>query len=170
MKRFVLRVGVFFLIILAFDVLFGKAFDYLAFHAKGGDNRRNNVICNEVNDDILIFGSSHALHHYNPIIITDSLGMSCYNCGQDGNGSILNYGIYQLIIQRYHPKVLIYDIMPSFDLLAGEDNHKYLGNLRPYYNRKGIPEIFESVDDTEKYKMRSQMYRYNAKFVQIVSD
>ncbi|MBP5563091.1 MAG: hypothetical protein J6X51_03555 [Bacteroidales bacterium] len=170
MRRFLLRIGVFFLIIIAFDVLLGRAFDYLSFHAKGGDNRRNNIICNEVTDDILILGSSRALHHYNPIIIEDSLDMSCYNCGQDGNGAILNYGFYQLICQRYHPKVLIYDVITSFDLLAGEDNHKYLGNLRPYYNRKSIPEIFESVDYTEKYKMRSQMYRYNAKFVQIVFD
>lgn len=38
------------------------------------------------------------------------------------------------------------------------------------YDRTGIPEIFESVDSVEKYKMFSQMLRYNSKFVQIVSD
>lgn len=169
-KKFLYKIGVFFLIVIVFDVLFGKAFDYMVYHAKGGDTRRNNIICNEVMDEILIFGSSRALHHYNPLIITDSLGMSCYNCGQDGLGAILSYGFYQLISQRYHPKVLIYDVIKSFDLLAEEDNHKYLGNLRSYYNRKGIREIFEAVDNTEKYKMWSQMYRYNTKFVQITAD
>jgi len=170
MRKYLLKIGTFLLIVLIFDFLFGKAFSSLVDHAKGGDNKRNNYICNEVNEDILIFGSSRAFHHYNPIIISDSLGLSCYNCGQDGNGSILNYGRYQLICQRYHPKVLIYDIIPSFDLLVGEDNHKYLGHLRPYYDRKGIPEVFESVDNTEKYKMMSQMYRYNSRFIQIISD
>lgn len=170
MKKFILKVSVFFLVVLVFDILSGKTFSYLADHAKGGVNKHYNYICNETNDDILVFGSSRARHHYNPIIISDSLGMSCYNCGQDANGIILYYGRYQLIRQRYHPKVLIYDIMPIFDLLVGADNHKYLKDLRPYYNRKGINDVFVSVDDMEKYKMTSQMYRYNSRFVQIISD
>ena len=170
MKKFVLKVSIFFIVVLIFDILSGKAFSYLVDHAKGGDNMRNNYICNETNEDILVFGSSRAIHHYNPIIISDSLDMSCYNCGQDGNGIILNYGRYQLICQRYHPKVLIYDVIPDYDLLVGEDNHKYLGYLCPYYDRKGIDEVFESIDDTEKYKMKSQMYRYNYGFVQVISD
>lgn len=169
MKKFLLKVGVFFLVVLMFDILSGKVFSYLVSHAKGGDNGRNNYICNKTDEEILIFGSSRAIHHYNPVIISDSSGMSCYNCGQSGNGVILNYGRYQLICQRYHPKVLIYDVMPSFDLFVG-DNHQYLGYLRPYYDREGIFEVFESVDDTEKYKMMSQMYRYNSRFVQVISD
>lgn len=96
--------------------------------------------------------------------------MSCYNCGQDGNGIILNYGRYCMISQRYTPKIIIYDIIPSFDLLAGDDDHKYLKWLKAYYDRDGIPEIFESVDKTEKIKMMSNLYRYNSSFVQIVSD
>lgn len=137
---------------------------------RGGDNWRNNYICNETEDDILVFGSSRAIHHYNPKIIKDSTDMSCYNCGQDGNGIILNYGRYCMISQRYTPKIIIYDIIPSFDLLAGDDDHKYLNWLKAYYDREGIPEIFESVDKTEKIKMMSNLYRYNSSFIQIVSD
>lgn len=170
MKKYIIKIAIFFLLAIVVDVIAGKTFSYLVDHTKGGDNGRNNYICNEVNQDILIFGSSRAVHHYNPLVLSDSLGLSCYNCGQNGNGSILNYGRYQLICQRYHPQILVYDIIPAFDLIKGEDNHKYLGWLRAYYNKKGIPEVFESVDSTEMYKMMSQMYRYNSKFIQIVSD
>lgn len=170
MKRFLIQIGIFFLLITVIDVIAGKTFSYFVDHAKGGDNGRNNYICNETSEDILIFGSSRAIHHYNPVMLSDSLGLSCYNCGQNGNGVILNYGRYQLICQRYIPKLLIYDVTSGFDLLAGDDNHKYLGWLRAYYDREGIPEVFESVDSIEKYKMLSQMYRYNTKFIQIVSD
>ena len=170
MKRFLIQIGIFFLLITVIDVIAGKTFSYFVDHAKGGDNGRNNYICNETSEDILIFGSSRAIHHYNPVMLSDSLGLSCYNCGQNGNGVILNYGRYQLICQRYIPKLLIYDVTSEFDLLAGDDNHKYLGWLRAYYDREGIPEVFESVDSREKYKMLSQMYRYNTKFIQIVSD
>lgn len=170
MKKFVVRLIIFGIIILAIDVIVGNVFSYMLTHAKGGDNGRNNFICNEVNSDILIFGSSRAMHHYNPTIISDSLGMSCYNCGQDGNGIILNYGRLLMIKKRYNPKLIIYDVTSNFDLLTGDDNHKYLGWLRAYYDREGIDGLFEMIDPTEKYKMQSQMYRYNTKFLQIVSD
>lgn len=170
MKKYIIKLSLFFLLTIIVDVIAGKTFSYLVDHAKGGDNGRNNFICNEVNQAVLIMGSSRAVHHYNPVIISDSLGLTCYNCGQDGNGAILNYGRYQLICQRYQPKLLIYDVLPVFDLLVGEDNHRYLGWLRAYYDRPGIQDVFESVDFTEKYKMKSQMYRYNSKFIQIVSD
>lgn len=170
MKKFLLKTTLFFAIIAIIDVFSGKIFAYLIEHAKGGDNWRNNFICNSVKDDILIFGSSRAMHHYNPIIISDSLNLSCYNCGQDGNGVILNEARYQLILQRYKPKVLVYDVIQNFDLLVLGDNHKYFKWLKAYYDRPGIPDVFESVDSTEKYKMLSQMYRYNSNCLQIITD
>lgn len=173
MKHFVeyiTKLALFFLLLFVVDRIAGKAFSYMVANAKGGDNGRNNYICNQTNEDVLVFGSSRAIHHYNPRIISDSLGLSCYNCGQDGNGSILNYGRYQLILQRYCPKLVIYDIMPDYDLLEGEDNHRFLGWLRAYYDRPGIKEIFEDVDVTEKYKIWCKMYRYNTKCIQIASD
>lgn len=170
MKKFLLRIVIFFVFLLVADIIAGIIFPLLVNKAKGGDNWRNNYICNKANEDILVFGSSRAIHHYNPMIISDSMNMSCYNCGQDGNGIILNYGRLDMISQRYLPKIVIYDIQPSFDLFAGDDNHKYLKWLKAYYEKKGIPEIFESVDKTEKFKMMSNLYRYNSNFVQIVSD
>ena len=82
MKKFLFRIVLFFALILVVDVVVGKVFAYMVDNAKGGDNGRNNYICNTVNADVLVFGSSRAFHHYNPIIIEDYLGKSCYNCGQ----------------------------------------------------------------------------------------
>lgn len=170
MKKFLFKITIFLVIIIIIDIIAGLLFPFLVSNAKGGDNWRNNYICNDTREDVLIFGSSRAIHHYNPSIISDSLNMSCYNCGQDGNGIILNYARYNLILQRYTPKIIIYDIQSSFDLISGDDNHKYLKWLKAYYDKDGIPQIFESVDKTEKYKMMSNLYRYNSSFIQIVSD
>ena len=170
MKKFIFKTLLFFTIIAIVDVLSGLFFAYLIEHTKGGKTWRNNFICNGVKDDILIFGSSRAVFHYNSVAISDSLKLSCYNCGQEGGGIIVNEPRYQMILQRYRPKVLIYDITPGFDLLIKEDNHKYLGWLKAYYDRTGISEVFKSIDDTEKYKMLSRMYRYNSNCIQIISD
>ena len=169
-RLFIIKILLFFAIIVIIDQLFGYSFSHLVKAAKSGDTRRNEYICHELSSDILIFGSSRASHHYNPIIISDSLGYSCYNCGQDGNGIILNYGFSEILPQRYTPKFIIYDITPNYDLLKSENNSKYLGMLRPYYNENRISKLFEAIDTNEKYKMISNLYRYNSKFIQIVSD
>ena len=170
MKRFVLRLLVFLSLMFILDRGFGVAMKYLQDHAKGGYVGHHNYILNQSNEDILILGSSRAIHHYNPQIIEDSLGMSCYNCGQDGNGIVLFYGWWQILKNRHLPKMIIYDVNPSFDLLVGENNSKYLGWLRSEFENDDVKHIFEDIDPTEKYKMQSMMYRYNSKFLQNIID
>ena len=119
--------------------------------------------------DLLIMGSSRANHHYNSKILEDSLRLTCYNCGQDGNGIVFNYGQWLLISNRYKPSYIIYDVMPCYDCLSG-DNHQFLGWLKLYYERDGIKEVFQQVDSTEVVKMLSKMYRYNYNPLQYVAD
>lgn len=170
MKRFLCKVVVIIVCLVVIDILIGLASRRMLANAKGGYFFRSNYICNEATEDIMIFGSSRAEYQYNPTIISDSLGMTCYNCGYSGNGIILNYGLYNIVRHRFTPKVVIYDIFPPYDLLDGNDNHKYLQLLKLYYNRPGIPEIFDSVDKTEKLKMLSRMYRYNSCFISVISN
>ena len=65
--------------------------------------------------------------------------------------------------------MIIYDIAQNFDLLVG-DNHRYIGCLKGFYDRPRIPDIFNDIDKNEKYKMQSQMYRYNSMFHRIATD
>ena len=170
MKRYLLKIVLFFALVLIADVVIGHIFSYLVVHAKGGENGRNNYISKEVKEDVLVFGSSRAEHHYNPLIIADSLGLSCYNCGQGGMGVILSYARYQLACQRYTPKLVILEVTPYLDLSDGSENYTALKYLRAYYDEEGIADIFESIDPKEKYKMFSRMYRYNSNFIQIIGD
>ncbi len=167
MKRFLLLLLLFAIIIAACDVAVGAVGDRLVRITKGGTIGRINYMANDANEGVLIFGSSRAVHHYDPDILSDSLGLSAYNCGFDGNGIICEYGFYRMIRERYYPQVLIYDISSGFDLKTG-DNHKYLGHLRFFYDRAGIDSIFWSVDPVERYKMLSQMYRYNSVIPQMI--
>lgn len=169
MKKFISKVILFLIGLVILDQLVGIGARYLVGHAKGGDTGLNNYICNQMEEECIIFGSSRGMHHYDPNIITDSLDMSCWNCSLDGNGIILMYGRYKMLSARYTPKMLIYDVQTSFDLLEG-DNHKYLGGLRYYYDRQGIDSIFWNVDKTERLKMLSNCYRYNSQWLQLISD
>ena len=154
----------------ATDILCGFGFGYLAQNAKGGFTRRDTYICDKLETEFLLMGSSRCVRHYNPQIISDSLGMSCYNTGQMGNGIILNYGRLRMIDERKKPRVVVYDVTPEFDVFIGDDNHRYLTWLKQHYDREGIADIFENVDKTEKYKMVSQMYRYNSRIIELMAD
>lgn len=167
MKIFLLKVCLFLIVTFFFDRAIGYGLAYIACHIEIGGQGRDNYICNKAMEDILVFGSSRAVHHYNSQLIEDSTGYTCYNCGEDGEGIILSYGRLLMNMERHNPKIIILDLAPGFDLLMN-DNHKYLGWLKAHYDKKGIPDIFDTIDKTEKYKMVSYLYRYNSKFLQNV--
>ena len=169
MKSFLIKIGLFIVILAGIDVASGFLFRYLETNTRGGMTLRDRYISRELNKDIIIYGSSRCVHHYNPSIFEDSLGLSCYNAGQDGNGIILSYGRLLMQNHRMVPKMIICDINPEFDLLAG-DNHRYLQWLKTYYDEDGIKNIFDAVDKMEQYKMMSMLYRYNSRFLEIATD
>lgn len=169
MRRFICKILLFLMGLVIVDNLVGLEGKYLVTHVKGGDNGLNTYICRKLQDDCLVFGSSRGMHHYDPNIISDSLGMSCWNCSLDGSGIILMYGRYKLLSERYTPKVIIYDVYSTYDMVVG-DNNTYLDNLRYFYDDSSIDSIFWDVDKTERYKMWSSCYRYNSKWVSLVSD
>ena len=170
MKRFIIKVALFLALLVVADVLCGFTLGYFAKNAKGGFTQRDTYICDKLETDFLLMGSSRCVRHYNPQVITDSLGMTCYNTGQMGNGIILNYGRLRMIDERKKPKVVIYDVTPEFDIFVGDDNHRYLTWLKQHYERNGVAYIFESIDETEKYKMTSQLYRYNSRIIELMTD
>ncbi|MBR5481866.1 MAG: hypothetical protein IKU85_09255 [Bacteroidaceae bacterium] len=167
MKKFIIRVSTFILLVAILDALFGFAMGRISERIDIGGTGRDNNICDKITDDIIVFGSSRAEHHYNAQMISDSLGQSCYNAGEDGCGIILAYGRLLMLLDRYTPKTILYEITPSFDYLhEGKDYHKYLYKLKRHYDRNGIDSIFWDVDRTERYKMQSGTYQHNSSFLQ----
>lgn len=168
MKKFIFTLLISLFVIVLVDILFGFACRYLNTNAKGGDTYTINYIANEANEDMIISGSSRAIHHYLPSILLDSLNMSCYNMGRDGNGIIAMYGRLLMITSRYSPKVVVHEITYGFDI-EENDNHKYLDVLKRHYDNVGVDEIFASVDEKECIKMYSNLYRFNTSFIQMMS-
>lgn len=169
MKRYVFKILIFLLLMVLIDRGVGYTLSYMADHARGGYIGHHNYIVNDSRDDVLVFGSSRAIHHYNTPMMQDSLGLTCYNCGQDGEGIVLFYAWWQLITQRYHPRLVIYEVTPGYDLMAGDSN-RLSGWLKGLYDHEAVQRICDDIDPTERYKMMSMLYRYNSKFHQILLD
>lgn len=169
MKKFILHILLFFAIVSVVDFVTGYMFHYLqANKAKGGTGSEY-YICKELQEDVLIMGSSRAAHHYVAQMFADSLGMSCYNGGQDGNGIVMQYGRWKMISKHHLPKIIIYDIEPSFDLTEN-DNSRYIDRLKPFADDKDVTGFISELFPMERLKLQSRMYRYNYKFLEIMSD
>lgn len=169
MKKFILHILLFFAILAVIDVAAGKVFWYLQSTRAGGRTGAEYYACKESNDDVIIMGSSRASHHYIPQIISDSLGLSCFNAGQDGNGIVLQYGRWKMLTERHSPKVLIYDVNIVFDLCQN-DNMTYVDRLKPFCNDNTVRNYVSEIFPMERVKLLSQMYRYNYKFLEILFD
>jgi len=165
MRRFLLRNGLFLFFVLVVDQTVGVYLGRIPQMIDKGGVGRENYISNHVKDSILIFGSSRAWEHYNAQMITDSLGYTCYNCGEGGRNIINFYAKLKMVMERYNPKLVIYELTPFLDMLQGESETRSLFHLKAFYERSGIDSLFWDLDPYEKYKMMSCLYRSNSKFL-----
>lgn len=169
MRHLILKILLYLSIIIGTDKLFGMVMDSVLSTTEKGDWGRNNYIFNELKSDVVILGSSRAIHHYNPQIFSDTLGLSCYNCGEDGMGIFLMFARYKAISQRYSPQLIIYEVLPCFDILSEKDNLKYLKYLRAYYGKASVDSVIKAISPLESLKLLSDGYRYNSCFVDIIA-
>lgn len=171
MVKFLKKIALFFALITVIDVACGIGFNVLKKHANGGDTRKNYYIAEECAEDILILGSSRAARHYDPKVVEESFGFSCYNAGEPGCGIITAYARYGLVAARKNPKMVIYEVSPRFDYYKGDDNSKYLGRVRQYADKPIVKAMFFDLSDNlEKFRLLSNMYKNNSFIVHNVMD
>jgi hypothetical protein len=168
--NFFIKILLFVMICIVLDRVIGGICDYLLEHVKGGFGAKNNYVMHHTSEDLLIFGSSRANHHYVPSILKDSLGVSVYNCGHDGTGIIYEYGILKAITARYYPKYIIMDVFSSFDILKSGDNARFLDDLKPYYDIRGISSLIHDLDPNARTKFFSRSFQYNSKIMSLIKD
>lgn len=160
-------------LLVAADWAVGTWSEKMYYKSKYGIYRRQIYVMKEANEDLLIMGSSRAAHHYVPQILEDSLGMTCYNAGSDGECIYYHYCLLASMIERGHtPKVVVYEVMnldaevsqgATFTLEAALDR------LALHYGEyEAIDSLFALNGWKENVKMLSKTYRYNSKLVQTI--
>lgn len=164
MKKYIIYIAVFFAVVAAVDFGFGKACDYMTTHAKGGATKQLVDLCEKDHYDMLVMGSSKAHHNYIPQVFTDSLGLTCYNAGYDGNGIILAYAILSMIDDNRLPKLIVYDVKQQFDIYHYDgdgDYTRYYQKLKKFIDEPVVTEIVESISKADVTKLHSGLVRYN---------
>lgn len=156
--KFLILFGIIFL----FDFVIGKTLEHFYFKQASGAFYRTTYSMDSTCADILIFGSSRANHHYDPRVFESSLGMSCYNTGRDGNFLLYNFAVFKTVVERYTPKIVIFDVAGN-ELSSTADDYVRLSSLLPYKNRnRAIDQMIALRGPFEKVKCLSKIYPYNS--------
>lgn len=151
-----------------FDLAYGQLCNWLLAHSKKSDSRQAYVISNEVDADLVILGSSKAVHHYVPSVMEDSLHCTVYNAGMEGMGIVLMSIRLKQILQYHTPKYVIYDVSP-YDI-EYSDNVKFLAPVKKFFPDDAVKDAVKRIDEMECWKLYSGMYRYNSSILQLISD
>lgn len=166
---FGLKILIFLLILFGIDKAVGSAFIAVKNRVLHVNSEtialRTPFIVEKVDADLLIIGSSKACHHYVSKMMADTLGITVYNCGQDGCYFLYQNAVVNMVLDRYKPKVIIWDIQPNAFYNAVEvDEYLHFRNMSPYYytDNKWAQMYIKSNSLNLRLKMLSQMYAYNS--------
>lgn len=163
------KIIIFIILLVSFDFIIGKTLDFFYFKQNSGAFYRTTYSIEKTDQDILIFGSSRANHHYRPDIFEKQLHLSCYNVGREGCFIFYNYAVLKSVLKRHSPKIIILDIVSNvFEKEQG--SYDNLSSLLPYYNsHPEIHDIIELKSPFEKIKLLSSIYPFNSSVLTIAA-
>lgn len=117
---------------------------------------------------MLVLGSSRARHHYNPVILSDSLQMSVYNAGRDGCFLVYQWAQLKLILDRYTPRIVLLEVTP-YDFNLDPSDYDRLSGLFPYQDCPSFKEVIRKKSPWEQWKWLSSIYPYNGQILSLIT-
>ena len=160
--KFLISLGLFIGLLFILDQILGWSFQNLYFRQKVGQFYQTTYSVERSNQDILVFGSSRAVRHYAPGILSKNLGLSTYNMGRDGQMIPFSAALEELALNRHKPKIIILDINP-WELDISPEKFEKLTILLPYYAKhKELLKYIHEISKFEDVKLLSKTYPYNS--------
>ncbi|MBK0383662.1 hypothetical protein I5M32_11900 [Pedobacter sp. SD-b] len=162
LKRFFKNLLIFTALLVAADRIIGYALEKAYFSLKAGQFAQTTYTLDKAAPDILVFGSSRALHHYSSSILSDKLHKSIYNAGSDGQFLPYYCAAQEVILQRKIPKIIILDVN-IWELGPNDSKYIKLASLLPYVSEHPILKKYTAeISDYENIKFISKTYPYNS--------
>jgi hypothetical protein len=166
--KFLGKLGMLVALVGILDFGIGSLLEYLFFHQGNNWYAATTYALNESEEDILIFGSSRAIHHYIPEILTEKTGLSCYNAGCDGQSLFYDYALFKSILVRRTPEKVILDLS-KFSLYFDQFHYDRLSHLYPYYRDNAeLRKVIDLKDRSGRYVRLSKLYTFNSTILVIL--
>lgn len=168
-KNYIIKAALLLVLLVVADRSIGYLLEWMYFNQRGEDYFYTTKALDEQTADLIVLGSSRARNHYNPEILEDSLGISCYNAGRSGCFLVYQSAQLDLILDRYTPKAILLEVTP-YDMEAGEGDYDRLSGLLPYQNHPSFKKVIRKKSYWEPYKCWSRIYPYNSLALKMIKN
>ncbi len=168
MKRFLYIFIVVVLLFTVFDSILGIIYNNRLSKIESDKYKEYFILMKAESPDVLILGASNASHFFNSNILRDSLGLSVYNAAQDGQGILYNKVVFDAVLKREKPKIVVLGLY--YALLNGSFDDSVLQYSYLYGKSQEMTSAIEEViQPWEKVKYLSSAYCFNSNFMWILS-
>lgn len=167
MKKFSIYIVIFLGLFLLLDICIGYACDYIFRNFKESTIAYDRYIFqyNDHPSEIFITGASKSTHHYIPSIIEDSLGMTCYNGGQDGQNVGYQYLAIEKAFQNGPIKCVILDLSAA---QLGEEWSSRVDYQKVFYkDNTSAKKYVDEVMGNKAPVMKINSVRYNSRLIDV---
>lgn len=167
MKRVIKFIAICIVTVVAIDVLFGAGMKYYVSNYQiPGDYETIDYMMKNPNEDLYVLGSSIALNSVEPSILSDSLGISCWNGSSNAQSLAYCEVMTEKICAGGKTKYILLGM--RHDEFARDLERINL--LMPYYN-SGVYTLDKYLNEEYKYNiffLKSSLYRYNTIWFRIL--
>lgn len=155
------------------DRIVGTGLEYLYYQQTHGDDYTTLYALTKADDNILIFGTSRASHHYNARLIGEQTGASCFNAGRDEMEIPYSKDLMRAIFKRHVPELVLLDIGPME--LSGEKEVVYqriATAFMPYADKYPMfDSAISKAGEMELWKLKaSKIYAFNSKLGSMIQN
>ena len=163
LSKFLKSVIIFCLLFVAMDRIIGTLLKTLYTSLKKGQFAQTTYsIDSTSNKDVLVFGSSRAIRHYSPSILSNSLNLKCYNVGRDGEFMPYYTAVQDVILRKNKPKVIILDAN-VWEFAPNNEKYEKLSILLPYVpQHPELKKYVKEISQWESLKLNSLTYLFNS--------
>ena len=157
------RMAAFFAFIVALAFALDAFIGFGLRRASTGDfGEWNRIVGGRINADIIVSGSSRALTHYDPRLLTSATGLSAYNIGLNGSQTDMQLARLKTYL-RHNRKPLL--LIHNLDAFSFQVSHGGVFDPVQYVPYLGEPDLYEALEriDADTWKARHlPLYGYAA--------
>ena len=168
--KFIRKFLIFIIVLFVCDRIIGYGLQTLYFSLKKGQYAQTSYAIETASPDLVVFGSSRALHHYASPELAEQLHCSVYNAGRDGQFIPYYCALEDVMLNRRKPKAIILDVN-VWELAPNNEKYEKLAMLLPYIPRH--PELKKYTNEISKWeylKLYCKTYPYNSTLLISVHD
>ena len=166
--RLLARVALLFGLLFVCDRGGGALAEHWYRHTKDGDTGEQLNTLLEERPPVVVFGDSRAESHYEPKILQQALGRAVFNGGYKGSNSIYQFGLEQLVLDHYTPRLIVLDFSEYSIMKARGNPYLKMAPLHPFWRSPGVWRVIGEEGERAQLYFLSRLYPFNSKLHSIV--